>query len=145
MSKYGKPLGRKPKEQPKAEHWAERVKRMYEDGYSDEEVCKDIQISRKEFLRRIKEDPMFAKLIEYGHVARKAWYLRIGRKAVTEGAKPQSFNFWQSIMKNDFGWGAESATESKPAQELTGVALAERIAELSKKLKESPGVSDLVN
>jgi len=118
---------------------------MYEEGCSDDEICREIQISRKEFLRRSKDDPMFGKLVEYGHVARKAWYMRMGRKAITEGAKSQSFNFWQSIMKNDFGWGAESTSDGKPAETLSPLELVERVTELRKRLKEAPEFSDLAH
>lgn len=88
--------------------------RCYEEGYADVEICKDLRISFREFERRIKEDELFAQLVEIGRLFSKAWWLTQGR----EHLRDRSFNFslWFATMKNRFGWAdkVEMTGDDKP-------------------------------
>lgn len=118
---------------------------MYEEGCSDDEICAAIGITRKMFADRINNDPAFKKLTEFGAVARRAWWLSIGRRGAVSGAKPQAFNFWQANMRNEFGWGAEATGDGKPAQTKTTDDIRKRVEHLSGKLRMAAEHSDLVN
>lgn len=118
---------------------------MYENGAGDDEICKELRIPRKEFQRRYADDPIFAKLVDYGHVARKAWFLKQGRLAITDGAKPQAYQFWMAYMKAEYGWGAEATGDGRPVSEKSTDEIKSRVMELTKKLRMSPELSDIVN
>jgi len=145
LSKHGKRIGRPKKEPIRPEHWAERIVKMYEQGCSDDEICADLRISRKEFSHRINNDPAFKKLTEYGAVARRAWWMKIGRMGAVNGAKPQAFNFWNATMKAEFGWGVESTGDGKPLGEKSTDDIRKRVEALRDRLSMAAEHSDLVN
>lgn len=80
---------------------------LYESGGSDAEVCKVLKLLPKDFDRKYKTDNGFSSLIDYGRLASKAWWLGMGRKAVTEKGK-YDYNFWSSNMEHRFDWKKSS-------------------------------------
>jgi hypothetical protein len=93
---------------------------LYEEGASDVEVCQRLKIPFKEFERRYTDDKDFATLVEYGRLAAKAWWLELGRKAVSKKSQYE-FNFWWANMKNRYGWSdkVENIGDSKPLNQLS--------------------------
>ena len=118
---------------------------MYEEGCSDDEICADLRISRKVFTERINSDEAFKKLTEFGAVARRAWWMKVGRLGAKEGAKPQAFNFWNATMKAEFGWGVEATGDGKPVATKSVEDIRKRVETLRDKLIMSVEHSDLVN
>lgn len=118
---------------------------MYEEGCSDDEICAELQISRKEFTSRVQSDEAFKKLTEYGQVARRAWWLRLGRSGAINGAKPQAFNFWSAVMKAEFGWGVEATGDGVPTKTKSMDDMRSRVEQLTSRLVNAKEHSDLVN
>lgn len=81
----------------------EQVVILYEEGGSDAEVCKVLKVLPKDFEKKYKTDSDFAKLVDYGRLASKAWWLSVGRKAVSNKGK-FDYNFWSSNMEHRFDW-----------------------------------------
>lgn len=97
------------------EHWADRMLRCYEEGYSDDEICRDLRIPKREFERRIREDADFAQLVEIGRLFSKAWWITQGRVNLRDRAF--NFSLWFATMKNRFGWADKvdmTAGDDKP-------------------------------
>jgi len=80
---------------------------LYEEGGSDQEVCKILKILPKDFEKKYKADSDFAKLVDYGRLASKAWWLGIGRKAVSNKGK-YDYGFWSANMEHRFDWKKSS-------------------------------------
>lgn len=98
----------------------ERLVEMYRLGASDVEVCAELKMPFREFEKRINTDDNFAKLVEFGRTAARAWWMRISR----ENLKEKTFNatIWKSHMANRYGW-ADTRTEntevSKPMEQMS--------------------------
>ena len=93
----------------------------YEAGGSDEEVCKVLRILPKEFAKKYRADNDFAQLVDYGRLASKAWWLSVGRKAVTD-KNSYNFNFWSANMEHRFDWRKSSnvnVSEQKEEKSVT--------------------------
>src|SRR5690349_289012 len=76
--KIGRPRKDKSALTHTGEHWADHMIRLYSEGCGDVEVCKEIKIPYKEFQRRERDDKNFRELVEFGRLARKAWWLEVG-------------------------------------------------------------------
>lgn len=131
------------------EHWADKLVRLYSEGCSDTEVCKEMKLSLKQFTKRERDDLVFAELVEYGRLASKAWWMEVGRKYVRQGAPAQAFNFWYANMKNRFGWSDKSeAVETLRSDALSNDEITAKIAALKKKISNFPAnveMQSLVN
>lgn len=126
------------------EHWADKLIRLYSEGSSDTEVCKEMKMSHKQFVKRERDDSVFAELVEYGRLASKAWWLEVGRKYVRQGAPAQAFNFWYANMKNRFGWSdkAEAGDQLK-AENLSTDEITAKIAGLKSKIGRLPANAEM--
>jgi hypothetical protein len=116
--------------------------RLYSEGCGDVEVCKDLKIPYKEFQRRERDEKLFRELVEFGRLARKAWWLEIGRKAAKNGAASQAFNFWYSFMKNEFGWSEK--VETKEVGEMATTSTDELKQKIAQKVRQIKGVPSAV-
>ena len=102
---------------------------LYEAGGSDEEVCKVLRILPKEFAKKYKADGDFAQLVDYGRLAAKAWWLSVGRKAVTD-KNGYNFSFWSTNMEHRFDWRKSSNVNvSEQREEKSGTELLQEFME----------------
>jgi hypothetical protein len=116
--------------------------RLYEEGASDVEVCRHIRVSYDEFNARTKTDEIFAKLVNYGRLAAKSWWLEVGRVGAIGGNKI-NYSVWYAVMKNRYGWSDRvenvSAEGNKPIDQMSQdeivAELAARKDSLAKLLK----------
>jgi len=93
----------------------------------------------KLFQSKLIDDPLFAQLVEFGRLARKGYWLELGRKAAKAGAPPSAFNYWIAFMKNEFGWSEKTELKDLSAPKDMGTDdIKSRIAALSKKIKQVP-------
>lgn len=141
LSKNGKKIGRPRKadlaRSETGEHWADQMVRMYNEGMGDTEICRELKITPKQFQKRVFDEPLFAQLVEFGQIARKGYWLELGRKAAKTGAPSQAFNFWISFMKNEFGWSEKTEVKDANAK-MSDEDLQEKFKSLVKKLKHVP-------
>ncbi len=114
---------------------------LYEDGASDTEVCKALKVNYSDFDRRYRSDTIFQKIVDYGRLACKAWWLELGRKGAS-GRTGFNFQPWYANMKNRFGWTDKteiSSADDKPIDQLSKDELMAKInshkAGLAKLLK----------
>lgn len=73
----------------------------------------------REFEKRINNDNNFAKLVEYGRLAAKAWWIRIARTNLNE--KSFQHPTWYANMKNRYGWAdkTEMTENTKPMDQMS--------------------------
>jgi hypothetical protein len=115
---------------------------MYNEGLGDTEICREIKLTPRQFEKRKIDEPLFAQLVEFGQIARKGYWLELGRKAAKNGAPSQAFNFWISFMKNEFGWSEKSEVKDTSNQISTD-ELKTKLASLSNKLKHIPAAREM--
>lgn len=98
--------------------WAPILVKEYGDGASDIEVCDALKISKKEFDRSYSQVPIFKELVDIGRLSMEAWWIRFGRKSLTD--KNINTTLWMFNMKNRFGWAEKSeTTTSAPMEQKT--------------------------
>lgn len=126
------------------EHWADKLIRLYSEGGSDTEVCKEMKMSHRQFVKRERDDILFAELVEYGRLASKAWWLEVGRKYVRQGAPAQAFNFWYANMKNRFGWSDKAeAVDQLKAENMSTDEITAKIAGIKSKIAKFPANAEM--
>lgn len=126
------------------EHWADKLVRLYSEGGSDTEVCKEMKMSHRQFVKRERDDILFAELVEYGRLASKAWWLEVGRKYVRQGAPAQAFNFWYANMKNRFGWSDKAeAVDQLKAESMSTDEITAKIAGIKNKIAKFPANAEM--
>ena len=126
------------------EHWADKLVRLYSEGGSDTEVCKEMKMSHRQFVKRERDDILFAELVEYGRLASKAWWLEVGRKYVRQGAPAQAFNFWYANMKNRFGWSDKAeAVDQLKAESMSTDEITAKIAGIKSKIAKFPANAEM--
>lgn len=126
------------------EHWADKLVRLYSEGGSDTEVCKEMKMSHRQFVKRERDDILFAELVEYGRLASKAWWLEVGRKYVRQGAPAQAFNFWYANMKNRFGWSDKAeAVDQLKAENMSTDEITAKIAGIKNKIAKFPANAEM--
>ncbi len=84
------------------DNWVETAIGLYEVGAGDEEVIKELKITEALFNKLITSDDYFMRIIQYGRLCRKAWFLRWARLNLNE--KGANYSGWFTQMKNLFGW-----------------------------------------
>lgn len=128
----------------KAPDWVGQVKEEYEQGASDVEVCKVLNITMTEFDNYYASNANFARLIDIGRMMSKAWWYSQGRKALAN----KEFNspVWNFNMKNRFGWADKTENYSRedlPIENMSEDELKARIKKLHQawvKQSEKEGV-----
>lgn len=88
------------------DNWVEILKREYENGASDIEVCKAINMTKATFNKNMESSPNFRKLVEYGRTLSEAWWMGHARTALFNRA--MNTNMWAMVMRNRFGWTDKS-------------------------------------
>lgn len=118
--------------QPKTKDWARELINFYSEGYSDAEVASEMKITVKEYYRQIEENPVFAKLVEFGRTLSLAWWEGQARKNLNN----KQFNtpLWVFNMKNKYGW--VDKTEVKSEVENTNITIDELRQRVAKQTAE---------
>lgn len=129
--------------QPKTKDWARELINLYSEGYSDAEVASEMKITVREYYKQIEDNPVFAKLVEFGRTLALAWWESQARKNLTN----KQFNtpLWVFNMKNKYGWAER--TEVKSEVENTTINIDELRAKVAKQTQEfikrnTPELSD---
>lgn len=127
VRKRGRPKGStKRKAEPSTKegerHWVDQLIDLYQEGASDVEVCRALCVSYNEFDKRYQTDPNFSKLVDYGRLAAKAWWMELGRKGAS-GKHSINYSVWYAVMKNRFGWSdrveAVASEGDKPVEQMS--------------------------
>ena len=112
--------------------WAQTVVALYEEGRSDAEVAAELRISIKKYYQHIKDNPVFAQLVDYGRTLAQAWWEGQARKNLaTKGFNSSLFGFY---MKNKFGWADK--VEQTSTTENTNINLDELRTQIYSKLRD---------
>lgn len=113
----------------------ERLVFLYENGYSDLEVCADLKLPWREFEKRLNNDDTFARLVEFGRLAAKAWWIAQGRKNLND--KSFQHPTWYANMKNRYGWAdkTENTETTKTADNLSNEELEQKLVQALSKRK----------
>lgn len=129
--------------QTKTKDWARELVNLYSEGYSDAEVASEMKITIKEYHRQIDDNPVFAKLVEFGRTLALAWWEGQARKNLSN----KQFNtpLWVFNMKNKYGWA--DRTEVKSEVENTNINIDELRAKIAKQThdfikRNTPELSD---
>lgn len=110
------------------DEWVEEVIALYKSGAGDYEVISHLQLTPNEFDNLYKSDKYFKDVVDFGNVARKAWWFRWGRENLN--AQKANYTGWTFQMKNFFG------LSDKPDDRLTDGDIAEMpLEEVEKKLR----------
>lgn len=115
---------------------------LYEQGYSDVEVCADLKMPFREFEKRLNNDDIFAKLVEYGRLASKAWWH--SRARVNLNDKTFQHSTWYAVMKNRFGWAekTENTDNAKPMEQMSNEEVETELLKAMRKGKKK--IADLL-
>lgn len=118
----------------------EQVLMTYFEGNGDNAVCRALQISRKEFDERVKNEPAFARLIDYGRTLAQAWW-EDRYKDAAMGVKIPAAAMVNLYMKNVFAWAEKSETDNRDVLGIEGLTRDEAL----KKLRElGPNIISLI-
>lgn len=108
------------------------VRILYEQGGSDAEAAKMLNVTIRRFNELLEEVPAFRQFVEMGRTLSMAWWYQQGR----DGLRADKFNgpLFMSNMKNRFGWAdkVETSTSSDNAP----VNIDQLKSEVSKLLKK---------
>jgi hypothetical protein len=96
-----------PENQPR---WIKPLIDGYKNGYTDVEVCRDLEITKKTFASMYKENEGFRKLVDYGRTLSEAWWCEQGRKNMWN--KDFAVSLWNFNMKNRFGWADKTEVKT---------------------------------
>ncbi len=78
------------------------IAKIYEEGGSDVEVAKALNITEAAFFSLMEENPAFATFVERGRTMAKAWWYEKARAGIqADKFNTSLFNF---VMKNRWGW-----------------------------------------
>jgi hypothetical protein len=127
-----------PNEQNNKAKWDE-VLALYEEGGSDVEACKILGVTQTKFDQLYADIPAFASLIDHGRTISKAWWYKMGRKALSDkGFNSTVYNF---AMKNLYGWADKVQTTDTSATATDADALRTQFQALVARLEEkNPGI-----
>lgn len=92
-------------------NYKEAVLEEYDNGASDAEVIRTLQVTRSQFESMLRTDHEFQQVVEYGRDLSKAFWYRCGR----ENLANNKFNtaLWYANMKNRFGWSDRITNEER--------------------------------
>lgn len=84
------------------ESWYNTIINGYNQGFTDIEVCKALNITPKQFNRAVKDNAKFAEIVEYGRMLAGAWWSSQARAGLVDKA----FNtpLYIMYMKNHHEW-----------------------------------------
>ena len=133
--KRGRPSNKERAVTDDGRHWVDRMMDNYKQGYSDYEICADLNIPWKEFDRRMREDDVFAQVVEIGRLFSKAWWYSQGRLNLKN--KEFSPTLWFAIMKNRFGWSEKNVASDENDKPLDQKSTEELKAEVLTKYKNT--------
>ena len=103
----------------------------YEQGASDVEIAKMLNLTAAKFYKLYESNPAFANFVDSGRTLAQAWWYEAGRKhLMTKGFNVSLYNF---IMKNRFGWADK--VESADTTDKDNLNLDELRAQVSSALK----------
>jgi hypothetical protein len=106
----------------------------YSDGMSDAEVAELLNLSMKQFEKRVENDELFKEAVEMGRTKAQAWWMRKGRENLTEGKL--NTNLWMYVTKNRFGWADKTELVSQGAAPDSLAKIKEQIAKKMDKLQK---------
>jgi len=118
----------------------EMILYLYKNGWTDSQVCGDLQMTKEEFDERFKTDTEFARWISYGRMLCRAWWENKYRDSA-EGVKLNApmVNF---AMKNLFGWAEKSEMALDDLRLIEGLSR----DEAEQKLREmGPRIADIID
>lgn len=88
----------------------QKIKAIYEQGGSDPEVARALNITMRKFYELVEDVQAFSEFVELGQTMSKAWWYEQGRL----GLSADKFNgpLYNANMKNRFGWTDRTETTS---------------------------------
>ena len=115
-----------------------KVRILYEEGGSDPEAAKMLNLTMKRFHELIEEVPAFKQFVEMGRTLSMAWWYEQGRS----GLRADKFNgpLFMANMKNRFGWADKVETNATSNDAPANLdQLKSEVAKMLKKLaKKNP-------
>jgi hypothetical protein len=95
-----------------------KVKELYNEGASDVEVMKLLEITKPRFTQMMRDSDAFREFVELGRVLQEAWWHEQSRKGVwSKEFNSSVFNF---VMKNRYGWAEKiQNTADLPAKNMS--------------------------
>lgn len=112
---------------PRVEHYTRydpslcaEVLRMMYDGKTEKECARALGIRWSDWLHWKRTHPEFRDAVENGKHLCEAWWVEVGRKALTGKVQTFRLGVWSFVMKNLFGWKEpkdEPATTEDVARE----------------------------
>lgn len=107
---------------------AVRVQEAYENGANDIEIMEIMKITQGKFRSMYENNQHFREAVDLGRVMSQAWWLKTGRKNLTN----RTFNtsLWAFNMKNRFGWAEKTDNTNQDATELTTEQMADKLSKM---------------
>jgi hypothetical protein len=90
---------------------AAQIIELYKQGYSDVEVCRELEITKRQFEKMKAVNPIFRDLIEKGNDYAEAWNLEQSR--VNLQNKDFNTTLFNTRMQNMFGWSQKVDQNTK--------------------------------
>ena len=94
------------------ENWGHIMLNLYQEGASDAEVMKELNITRSKFLQLMGDTitSNFMEVVDHGRTLARAWWERQGRtNLMTRGFQT---GLWSWNMQNRYGWSQKSTEHS---------------------------------
>lgn len=90
---------------------ASQIIDLYKQGYSDVEVCRELEITKRQFEKMKAVNPIFREVIERGNDYAEAWNLEQSR--VNLQNKDFNTTLFNTRMQNMFGWSQKVDQNTK--------------------------------
>lgn len=90
---------------------ASKIIDLFKQGYTDEEVADELDVTMKEWNRMCERNPTFREVVERGREAAYAWNLRQSRQKLDD--KDFNTTLFKIRMQNLHGWSDKTETANK--------------------------------
>lgn len=104
---------------------AVRVQEAYEAGANDIEIMEIMKLTPGKFREVYENNPNFRDAVDLGRVMSQAWWLKTGRKNLSN--KTFNTSLWAFNMKNRFGWAEKTDNTNQDTTELTTEQMADKL------------------
>lgn len=106
--------------------WVADMIKYYDQGMADEEVCRELNITMKQFESHCIDSPAFKDLVDRGRDYAKAFWLKFNRLAAQKQLDASS-DLLKFLMINRYGYGQKNDLSKTNVEPLDRAKIEEQL------------------